>query len=240
MSRAPHLSTAALLALALGAGPALAAERAAPEAPLARESHENRAGFPAASRPDVAREDEATLDRREAEAEKDEVAAGAASDQPDAIGESEPPGDVVGTYRLRSVNDQPLPTLIGTWEEERRTCREHVLSGAIQLKADRTYLVRTLTRTDCGDRQGAEREQEGERGTWKLTGNALYLNEDAMAEPDRPHRRDARDDRELTGGIPVENLGGTGQFADGLLSIGLENGKAVATFEATDAGPGPG
>lgn len=231
------LLTAVLLtgaAVALGPGPARAAE--ADTVPLSRETQENRAGFPAASRPDVARQDGDGKDGERTGGDAKDATRDAASDQPDALSGSVPPEHVAGTYRLRSVNDQPLPTLIGTWEEKGRTCREHVLSGAIQLKPDRTYQVRTLTRTDCGGRDVKEREQEGERGTWRLSGNALYLDEDARAEPGTG----GRGDRELTGGIPVENLGGTGQFADGLLTIGLENGKAVATFQATDGRPGPG
>lgn len=146
-----------------------------------------------------------------------------------ATDETEPQGEPTayrGAYRLVSVNGQDLPVQIDRFRRQDGTvCSEHVLSGAIQLMRGNRYVVRNLSRVDCPE-GSSEQQQEVERGTWKLTGNAVYLNEDRIRGEEPAHGQYMAD-------VPIDNLGGTGELEGRRLIIGLEDGRSVAVFEAT-------
>lgn len=132
-------------------------------------------------------------------------------------------GEVGGTWRLRALNGLALPAQVGQWQQDGATCRQQVTDATLWLLDDGTYAMDATLRRDCGDKAPAK-TSEGERGTWRFSGDALYLDDDGIEgrDADRPqgHRP----------GIPIGNLGGTGQVKDGVLSVGLDDGKSLAVF----------
>jgi hypothetical protein len=127
-----------------------------------------------------------------------------------AQGQSPAPSAAVGTYRLATINDRPLPVVV----EEEDGCRDEVVSGTLTLKPDGTWTLVHTERDVCGDK--VESDEENEDGKYTLQGTMVTFNDDAG---------DRRDD---DGDIDIDDLR-TGTLSADAIAIRLQDG-VVAVF----------
>lgn len=135
------------------------------------------------------------------------------------------PPDVVGTYRLQTINDQVPPILTAAWQG----CREQIVSAGLALYPDRRYTLSGTARQDCAGSPPSENRGGGARGRYAVEGDIVRFD----AESERlegaagPGWIENPPDRRLA----IEDLGGggIGMLAGDTLTIRLENG-GIATF----------
>lgn len=141
----------------------------------------------------------------------------------------------VGTYRLVSVDGRPVPLHTGTFV----TCREDVLSGAVQLFADGRFVLKTLARQSCAPGEDI-RYNEIAWGRWRDQGGRVVL--DGIPPEPMPA---ALATRGYWTGIPLDAGGLTGRVEPAALEGGRVEGRRLvatlpqgeAVFEETDGGP---
>jgi len=141
---------------------------------------------------------------------------------------------VVGTYRLVSVGGEDLPYRSGDF----LTCEEHVLSGAVELFDDRTYMMKTLTRQTCDplpEGDSVVEYPELQYGRWSARGDAVVLAPEAIGAS--PADVSARS---YWTGLPFEELGNRAEVEGKRLVATLKDKDEAAVFEATDGQPGAG
>lgn len=160
----------------------------------------------------------------------------AAPGQPAAAAPGQAPAaPVVGTYRLTAVAGRPMPLHTGDFV----TCREDVLSGAVQLFGDGSYVLKTLTRQSCRAEEDI-RYNEISWGHWRQEGGRVVL--DGTVPGPMPADLEARG---YWTGIPLEAGGIAGRVEPSALKGGRVEGRRLlatlpqgeAVFESTDPGP---
>ena len=85
------------------------------------------------------------------------------------VGESDSPHDILGTYKLVSVNDNPLPAV--SWVGPGEGCTQENLSGTMLIASDNRWAALLEGRDKCD-----KTSEEGSAiltGTYKVSGNMI-------------------------------------------------------------------
>jgi sporulation protein YlmC with PRC-barrel domain len=130
------------------------------------------------------------------------------------------PGNYAGTYRLVSINGRHLPYDLPGKEG----CNVSLVSGALELWRDDTYLAKSLVREDCRE-NSTLRQTVNQRGSWSYADNKLTLQQEQAGSGSSAGEPAA---------APLRGLGGMAEQDGTQLTLQLADGTK-ATFEPTDA-----
>ncbi len=139
------------------------------------------------------------------------------------------PKEVVGTYRLVAVNDEPLPHGVGMADE----CEVQLSRGTLMLGADALYDLDVLARAVCGDGEddAYTMDRASSEGPFTVEGFEVRFNQ-AVTRVDEEEGFD--DDQEED--VPMPDLydasafAGTGTLRDGTLTVRVDD-LTTFTFE---------
>lgn len=133
--------------------------------------------------------------------------------------------DVVGTYRLAAVGDEPLPALAGQVDE----CALMLTGGTLRLGADARFDLALETRADCGDDElDPPAERVTHEGPYAVAGFDIRFGEETTraGQPGDPESADATDETLLS----AERFAGDGSIRDSVITLRTSDDLTTFTF----------
>ena len=152
--------------------------------------------------------------------------------------------EMVGTWTLTAVNDEPLPGTVGSDEG----CAVQLSEGTIELGVDALYELDVLARATCGDDEAERMDRATAVGPFRVQGFELFFNDevtraDHTAWQDRVteeiiEREEEELEEEAEEGAAedtpdlydTESFVGTGVVRDTLLTVRLSDDLTTLTF----------